>query len=172
MLHVTEQTQQRFKVVDSLAALPGECFFCRSPSRKLYIDPNIHVEFHGAMYICVDDCLREFADVAGWLSDGEGDTLREENARLKDEIRELRNQRAELLRITDALHDTWDSVLPAVEPDIDFSPVTEEDAGTETEGNDTIVSDNDGPAEQINDKGVVELRSVESGDKSDYSFNF
>lgn len=44
------------QVVQTLLALPGQCFLCGSADRKEFIDTERQLEFHGAVYIC-DECV-------------------------------------------------------------------------------------------------------------------
>lgn len=67
----------RFVLTTSPAAAPACCFICNSTNRKLFIDLGFSMEYYGAVYMCVDQCLREFATLAGFLPPSETFSLKE-----------------------------------------------------------------------------------------------
>lgn len=58
----------KYALLDSPQAAPGSCKYCGSSSRQLFIDTGTHEEFHGRVYICVDECLREMVQLTGFIT--------------------------------------------------------------------------------------------------------
>lgn len=68
MTDFSQVPQARFQVVVQPGALPACCLFCAgtpSEERAFFIDPNVAMEWHGAIYIC-KLCLFEMASTVGW----------------------------------------------------------------------------------------------------------
>lgn len=72
-----------FKLTDSPQALPGSCRFCGSSSRKFFIDTELYEDFHGRIYICVDECLREMVQLTGFITPEQAAT---NQARLREAL--------------------------------------------------------------------------------------
>lgn len=79
--------QARFQVVGQPGALPGSCLFCGgipTDERSFFIDPNVAMEWHGAIYIC-KLCLFEMASTVGWAEPSTVKTLMARIAALETE---------------------------------------------------------------------------------------
>lgn len=74
------------RLTESPQALPGSCMLCGSGNRKLYVDTGFSIEFHGAVYLCVDHCVNLMAGMAMFLSPQRYSELIEENEHLKDTL--------------------------------------------------------------------------------------
>lgn len=73
----------------SPSALPGSCYFCGSGNREFYIDTNLSVEFHGAMYIC-NLCGNELALLMRYISHDEYKELKRQNESAHELVYQLR----------------------------------------------------------------------------------
>lgn len=91
----------QFILTDSPSALPGSCFLCGSSNREFFIDLGRSVEFHGAVYICVDECLREIVSLTGFITPDKAFDLQRENSTFKTQVQTLSQEVTGLKAIVD-----------------------------------------------------------------------
>lgn len=162
----------RWKIVSTLTALPGECFFCGSSDRKFYLETGIDVEFVGALYICLDECVREFANVAGFLSAQQSKSLRETNVTLSLRVEEQTRKIVALERVVDELRNANSIIVSSDDITVDSdgsdsaneADVSGQPDGTQEElrkGPSELSTGEGETPESSNDEGVGELRSSE-----------
>lgn len=85
------------KLLEIPVALPGSCYICGSASREYYIDLEVHVEFHGRMYLC-NVCVGTINQLTGSATPEEVAQLVEANGTQAQKIYELGVQNAGLER--------------------------------------------------------------------------
>lgn len=72
-------------------ALPGSCFVCGSASRESYIDPNISIEFHGAIFLC-NLCVAEAGRLLGFATPEDVKKIVNQNEELKTQSYKYKRQ--------------------------------------------------------------------------------
>lgn len=91
-----------FKVVETLEALPGHCYFCGSGTKGSYLDWGVSIEFYGALYTC-NECTFSAAKLFGFLSPIEVNTLVDQNRELNERVITLEIQRSALAESVQSL---------------------------------------------------------------------
>lgn len=152
------------QVVDSPQALPGSCAMpgCGSAMREKYIDTELHMEFHGAVYIC-DLCLGEMARLMGFLEPEHVD-------RLKVQLDDALTEQYILKRELDGLRMALDGfTLARGARGIDTIPDTGVFAQVvASQLSESVGSVDDGTSrtpEQVHDQGVAEFPDDATGDE-------
>lgn len=71
-------------ITDNPLALPASCIFCPGSVREWYVDTQLDVEFHGALYIC-NKCLAEMGRLAGYTPPEDTEALNKKIAHLEED---------------------------------------------------------------------------------------
>ena len=71
-------------ITDNPLALPAACIFCPGSVREWYVDTELQVEFHGALYIC-NKCLAEMGRLAGYTTPEDTEALNKKISHLEDD---------------------------------------------------------------------------------------
>lgn len=95
----------KFRITVAPEALPGCCYLCRGTSREFFIDTDMHIEFHGAVYFC-SECIREIAQSVGY-------EVPERVKQLKERLSELESINVNLLIERDGLEKAIDGLSSA-----------------------------------------------------------
>lgn len=98
-------------VTDAPAALPSSCIRCPGSTRKRYIDTDLHIEFHGAVYIC-DECVTEMGRLLGMLSADQAEDLFTDLSLRDSEVYELKRKVAGLEAAVRGLADAGFEPVP------------------------------------------------------------
>lgn len=155
---------------------------CGSGSRESYIDTDMWIEFHGAIYLC-NICVGEMASLMGFLTQEVASGLKQENDRLAAELFEAQRQAAGLRKAVDGLVDAGDCPDPVahLHPDSVARMVAPSEAPSEPapradqdtrEGAVGVAGDGGTSPESLHDSDVARLRSDERSDggtKSEFS---
>lgn len=76
-------------------ALPACCIFCPGSVRDRYIDTELQIEFHGAVYIC-DTCILSMGRMIGMISKEQAEILILENTETSTRMFHLQRRQAAL----------------------------------------------------------------------------
>lgn len=149
-------------------ALPGTCIMCPGSVRRLYVDTEVQIEWHGAVYIC-DECIKHMGHLIGMITQQEKDILVTTLTEKDEENYELRKQLAALEGVRDALvAGGWlapdDPRVLAVSHADDEGPRELSSAGddrsegrAQDEGSD-LASLDGAPSESLHDEVMARLR--------------
>ncbi len=156
-------------------ALPGACYLCGSGSRALYVDLGRDVEFHGAMYLCVDECLREIKNMFDWRTPEECELILEDNKRLHEANFQFLKRIAGLERLLDGYRalDLYvePSELPVSGHPVGVSQLDREASREFSEEPESVGTGEERPSEQASDEDLDGLRAVESKPESEFTLN-
>lgn len=159
-------------ITDNPLALPAACIFCPGSVREWYVDTELQVEFHGALYIC-NKCLAEMGRLANYTPPEDTEALNKKLAHLEEDNYNLSRKVDGLERAISGMVDSGiprssgaklDSYSVDVSaPKMDKLPAsaTIEDVGV---GAGAF-------AEPSNDEGVAELPDDADPDGSDGNFS-
>lgn len=174
-------TDGRFSLTSSPQALPGSCYLCGSAGRSVYVDVHTDIEFHGAVYICVDTCLDELAHMAGFIRPEEYEQLKKDKEKLETELYEVKREKGhwenavrEFTSIreshglgSDVSGPELSGLQDAAESLSESTPDGEGEA--ESDSSDDVKSDGDS-SEQIEQQDVAGLRPG-SGEPDEFEFS-
>lgn len=122
---MTVTVNSRVKILDVPVMAPGVCALCGSATKPV-VDFGKSLDWYGAVYFCVEDCLREISEAMGYIPVAKFEELH-------DEYRKSQIAYAQLLKkyesVSNALSDvlsnnhssnisndnTLDDVVPVVE---------------------------------------------------------
>ena len=149
----------RFRKTVAPEALPGCCYFCRGTSRDYFLDTDMHIEFHGAVYIC-SECLREMAQFVGF-------EIPERVKHLKERISALEEINTNLLIERDGLEKAVDGLSTARSVrrvDTIWNPSDSVQLAFEgTEEGETKLGDRENESsESLYDKGMADVSANDS----------
>lgn len=169
-------------VTNNPPALPGSCYKCGSGTRDAYIDLDVSVEFHGAMYLC-DLCVAEMAGLLGYLTPEVSRDLTDKIEQLESEKFKAQTQAAGLERAINGLMDAGFCADPVahLHPDhqspdrsrhpsaVGFDPERADSA----QPGETVVAGAAGETpESLHDEGVAELRAGDGEHDRSGEFTF
>lgn len=153
-----------YRVVETPQALPGECFLCGSSKREAFLDTNINIEFHGAVYLC-QTCVEEIAAYFGMASSKRTSHLEERSEHLASQVYEFQKENERLRQLVDGFtylsefHSTnGDTSLPG---SVSGESVSESSDDSSPAGEEQVGVGEGAPSEQSYDEGVAELHSDE-----------
>lgn len=160
----------KFNLTDTPHALPGCCFLCRSSDRELYIDVNLSVEpedmypEYGAVYICVDECLREIVGLTGFITPDQAQAIARQNRELTETVDALVTSAVaveEVKGIVDGFLTAYGDLLAAnsIVTDSNVSEDSEPSVEEPSESDGGPEESEQGPSEQSNDEGVVDVHA-------------
>lgn len=166
------------KLVEVPHALPGSCKGCGSgsPEKGPFIDTEFHEEFHGRVYYC-HECASQIAQLLGFISPEQADTLIKENVDLAQANFALKVQNENLGKAIDGLvaggySDSTVSASPVVDSSVSsptlFDDVESENAGsnaTGSQGTETELGDRAGTVTES--EYVERMADIRSDDESD-----
>lgn len=151
----------RIRILSLPVAAPGICCLCGSATKPV-IDFGKNLDEFGAVYFCIEDCLREIADAMGYIPVAKFDSC-------YDDLRELQISNAQLQRKYESVNDALRNVLsdnhissivvgdpvsdsiPVVEKselfdassDSPISGIAEDESSTSIEGSDDLFDSTD-----------------------------
>lgn len=145
-------------LTSSPQALPGSCYFCGSSNRESFVDTQISIDFHGALYIC-DICTRGMGAMVGMLSAEDAEKIYRKLAELETETYNLKKERDGLKAAVDGL--TSARRYSNIDPPGPVAGLFEDSAGdsegSQDEGTDLGAGEIQ-PPESSNDEGVDDVR--------------
>lgn len=142
----------RFQIINpNQMQAPGKCAVCGKFSTGTYIDFGMELDFYGVVYICVEDCFQELANLQEYYSPGQHKML----------MAELQDKRDELNDAYDKI-EAYENALDGLRragyvTSVGSSDVVDAEQSVEVEGPDDQKSD------------ATESGSVESSDESGHS---
>jgi len=84
---VETQNLSRFRIVKPTEMMaPCKCAVCGKFSTGTYIDFGLELDFYGVVYICVEDCFTELANLQDYHSPGQHKMVMGELACKRDEL--------------------------------------------------------------------------------------
>src|SRR5215203_498008 len=93
---MTTSSLSRFQILDeNQLMLPGQCAVCRTHKGK-FIDFGMQLEFHGAVYLCIDNCIGEAAAQTGYYPQRMLDEKVEQIRLLEQLVSELKKKKEEV----------------------------------------------------------------------------
>lgn len=166
------QSLGRFQVLphNQLIA-PAKCAGCGSYNQKAhYVDLNLEVEFYGVVYLCLDVCFREVANLLGFISPAQAKELADRLERKEEVMQRMQADLNNLEVIRDAIDGyRGSSVVPDSAADSGDSRDIHESGdpeGVSTEGqpDSAVVVGESGSPESVE---VIRLGDVPDDDPSD-----
>jgi hypothetical protein len=170
------------QITSAPTALPGHCFLCRSANRPWFVDTMLSVDYDdqllvnehiGAVYIC-SECCMALASMAKWVPPEKYTEWQEKSAELEVTNIHLKNKVGSLedaLRnLVDVGYNPSDVNTPMRSSDTLFEDTTESDEAVPVGESELGEGEGETP-KSIDDEGVGELHSDDSGDDSVFSLN-
>lgn len=91
----------RFRIIKPYEMIaPAKCAVCGKFSTGTYVDFGLELDFYGVVYICVEDCFLELANLQGYHSPGQHKMAM---AELEDKRQELNNAYDKIEALENAL---------------------------------------------------------------------
>lgn len=147
----------RVQVVDAPPAAPGKCVICGTTSGPM-IDIGMDMEFYGAIYFCVENCMVELANSFDYHSPRQWKMMMNQIEAQRDEINQLRDQNEQLRSAVDSL--TPLASLYSVDrvPELDVAALYQESEPEPEQLTFDFSEERDGSSEQVDERRSSDLR--------------